>query len=273
MNIIERAKSLFGRKAEQPSIKPAMPISEQPKPVQKANAKPIDYENKPPFLGITKEHVQEFCNKVAKAKGKAIIIVHPYFDRGTHEYEKNLAENKDYEKIVNRLLAQKNVPVIILEENKPDRMASTKSALAELKAPNHLILPTGDRTPRLVLRDGKVEGGLFTAPQQDFKKLYGLLKFAKVSTVHIGGLNGRKEMDAALRDASIENYERARLKWRVPIKKGYEIVNCVGDTYAGLVKNAIAAEKNGEKPLNIRIMSRGTMRKPWYSEARERLHK
>jgi len=247
---------------------------EQPKPGQRpAPKKPIDYENEPPFLGMTKGHVQEFCDKVAKAKGKAIIIVHPYFDKGTEQYKKNLAENKDYEKIVNGLLAQKKVPVIILEENKPDKMAATKSALVELKAPNHLILPTGDRTPRLVLRDGRVEGGLFTEPQQDFKKLYGLLKFAKVSTVHIGGLNGRKEMDAAMRDASIEKYERARLKWDVPIKKSYEIRNCVGDTYAGLVKNAIEAEKNGEKSLNVRIMSRGTMRKPWYSEARAKLHK
>ena len=251
--------------------KPPVPPSEKlqldlraKKTTNTAACQEIDFIKNPPFLGLTQKGMEEFSQKVRKVNGKVIILVHPWFEEGT----------KEQRGVINGLLAQKQVPAIILEQNRKELLQNAKTKLEALKAPNHTIILTDKGSPNQILKDGKVDASTLSEPNKNFEKMYRIIKAAGGRSVFVGGLLSTKEYREFGMDRDIERYERKRLNWKVPLgKKEYDICKCVGRTYAGLVKNAVVDEKNGNIPLNIRMIPGAIQRLPWYSQERAALHK
>jgi|GEM_PF-5043506 len=225
---------------------------------EKKKPTPFDPINNPPFLGVSRKKMELLAQKVKSADGKVIVLVHPWY----------VKEKKQYSSVVKGLLAQNKVPVIILQENK--KMEQARRRIRKLGPASHLIIRTEEHGPMQIL---KHENNYFNKPIPDFERIYQMIDAIGGKAVFLGGLESKNGQNV-WPEKEIEQYEQEWLQNRkVPAgKKTYDIENCVGYTYRGLVLNAMNAKVKGKKPLKIRLMPGALQDVPWYSQARAQLH-
>ena len=176
------------------------------------------------FLSVGQQ--EQLAHFVAKANGKAILLVHPYL--GKHA-------DKWYFKSLKNILAQTKTPVIILEGNptvqKLEGFLSTKRAKC-------FVLPTGYASP--ALSSGKTE-------DWEQKDLAELLKSVGVKKVFLGGKYSDYGHDAKLTGIALKHEEELRKRAKIhdhPAPKA-TVIGCTGITYSNLIKSGI----------NVRVLS------------------
>jgi hypothetical protein len=226
--------------------------------------------SKSPFYGVSKEQLALLKDRIGRANGTVIILVHPWYEEippgSLREETEKFAR---YQDIATDLLVGGRRPIVILEECY--RLASTERRLRAMGASNYLLIPTegGRSVPFLedsVLRKRDID---YT---KRFGELYDALMEAGARTILIAGMLSMKE--AGFNRLSIDEYERKWLgnKANPPNRKDHELLGCVGFLYWALISNALEKTQMGQKPPAIRIIPRGVYPDPpWYAAERDAL--
>lgn len=185
---------------------------------------------------ITEARWQKLKQDIKKAKGRVIVLVHPFGLRG----------NKSYLRAVNGLLKKSNVPIVILEEY--EIIPRTIKKLRSLKVQRHLILPTEETDPLLLThyRNGKP---VFST---SYRKIARILKSAGARKVFVGGQETHSGVDPVVRSHEKRTYLRIK-ELSYPVSGG-----CAGGIYANLIHskkfNAVKLIPEGVYPMRPRYL-------------------
>jgi hypothetical protein len=175
---------------------------------------------------IPAEELKELREKIKRAHGKVIVLVHPFFFPSASvpiKYGAGGRLPQEYKKARLNLLKQSKTPLVILEE--AAQIKKTRAQLEKLKAPKHLILPTLGEMP--ILATNILGSG--ASPS-----LFRILKACKAKRVFVGGMLAKRAADFTPASISLHELKWLRGKRTIskPISKG-----CVGSTYKGLVES------------------------------------
>lgn len=180
---------------------------------------------------ITKEQWSELEMKVRAANGKVILLVHPFFRIG-------MERNKDYYKIIIKILKQTRTPVVVLEER--TKFAKTRAKLEKLEAAGHLMIATGwDKgLPMLKRFGGDVKENWDIKHQELIMRLEraGAEKFF-VAGRRTYPRHKLYKIDGTVR--AIREYEKSRLPKKKPGNGVYSsepfAAGCAGGLYGDLI--------------------------------------
>lgn len=267
--------AFFTRPAARPNRQQAAPGEQSESgnrdPSSKQRAPRADNERKPEsfdetIAGVSEKDWKSFAGKVAKAGGKAIILVHPWYSEDVSDV---------YRATRDRLLTQSRVPVIILQEE--DLLWEAKERIADLGAPARMVIPTLEGEPTPVRESNRF---FFRVANRrkvdhfvDFNTLYLCLKRAGVNQAFVGGLYSENVVENRYSTPEIERHERERLFSRrkdLPEEKPCATGYCTGYAYHGFVENAA---RDPEPPsISFRLMPGVLEELPWFSQMRRMNH-
>lgn len=162
--------------------------------------------------------------KVAAAKGKLVLLVHPY----------HLADSPPptYLPRLKKLLSSSKTPILVLEESEFVRDAH---AQFKTQGMDHLILPTERGNPFLVLKEDEVEGSKFDENLSELKKI---LVEAGAKTILVGG--AQTLLPVHNLSAPLAEVEHRRLSRRRPDFPKFDRTGgfgCAGFTYNVLARS------------------------------------
>ncbi len=164
---------------------------------------------------IAKKELQALRENVEKSKGKAIVLVHPFY----YQKEKEI-------KVSEELIKKSKFPVIILEES--EEIPLLKQRLQKLKIHSPLILPTVSNTPNLKAKGVKaIVNWFFPA-----RKLISILSTAGVKRVFVGGMETRKKPNL-----SVFMHEKKQLPANRKPSANTVSDGCAGLVYEKLIKS------------------------------------
>lgn len=163
----------------------------------------------------------EFGARVEGAGGRAIVIVHPF-------YNQYARKDRAYRKSILGLLKKSNTPLLILEESR--EFLRTQKIFEKLGAKNYLVLPTVKSDSSLVLFPG-AEQGKFVA-ESGCEELIGLLQELGAKRVQVCGSNASRYWEPKVRIYEKKWLPRHRKPTNASIAG-----QCVGFVYSELIKS------------------------------------
>ena len=171
----------------------------------------------PTIEDIPTERWKEFGDRVMKAGGRAVVLVHPFYE----------PTNPEYERTMTKLIERSKVPVIMLL----GRNQWYDEKWRKNRHGNIVYIPTGDATPSTLTRDrhGDVK------PERSQKTLIERLKQLGVRRVLMGGMYSWHEQLIRGYEQSkpIAAFERKKRKGHGKENFKQNIISdgCLGETY------------------------------------------
>lgn len=190
----------------------------------------------PTFDDVPAHEWKRMERLVARAKGRLVVLVHPYY-----LYEGRSEDGRKsqfaYYRTLGSLLRNKSTPVVILEEQA--RLASRQHVYGRIAGASGalapLVLPTFDASPLVVHRDRIPDVG--EDGHHAHRRLFEKLQAIGAKTILVGGMYADWHHDDAVAD-----YEGAWLAGNraIPKSSGEPFTAaCAGNVY----KNLIASRK------------------------------
>ena len=215
-------------------------------------------EELPTLTSISSEKWSELSKKVKRANGKAIIIVHPFF---------NSHPGSKYNNSLKKLLVQSKTPVIVLEEH--TKIESTKKRFEKMGVKEQpLILATNRSHGAPILSFDRGEGLPFYRSDFFLENLISRLKGTGIKQIWVGGSNATTDARSGDHSKLVRNYEKKRLPRKAPRNKDEYveppfIAGCAGTNYRFLVgskkfdqiawlpKASVFIHDKGCKPIRV----------------------
>jgi hypothetical protein len=129
---------------------------------------------------LTAKELFNLKKQVATAKGKAIVLVHPFFDYPTHDTK--------YTSVIKRILANSKMPVIILGEGRTN-LDHVFRALSIERRNNVFSFPTANEDPQLIKH---YSGEKPVLERESGELLTMMLHAAGVKKINLGGAYSAK---------------------------------------------------------------------------------
>ncbi len=163
----------------------------------------------------------DFRAAVAKAKGRVIVVVHPFY--GDNQLKQDNEKYAKYRQNVLRLLQESKTPVVVLEEVSKMRQIEEKIGKRE----NVWVLPTEIGGPGLIT---DIESSREHIVDYTGITLARRLKNAGVKLALVAGMYAHKNGT----DSAVRNHEE---KWLPKNRKpqGASWTACAGSIYQGLI--------------------------------------
>jgi len=164
----------------------------------------------PTLKKIPQEEWNDLSQKIVRARGKVVVLVHPFFEDIGPEYNK-LAE---------KILLQRKTPVVILEP--AFRVKETRQRLEKLGASNYLIIPTGAKSERIIRSTDFFDVSFGRGAEKKSAQLIERLAQAGAKNVILGGMY----LDRIFESRVVDSLSGKELRAKVQRKPG-----CLGATY------------------------------------------
>lgn len=185
---------------------------------------------------VDEAQIKRLQAAVRKAGGKAIVLIHPFFDEKLPDHERSIG--KSYTQAVDIILSNKKTPVILMEQHFARRV--TRERLAAKGQKSILVLPIGTNSgaPLISIQ------GLAEEIDEERKTLIELLEKVGTKTVLMGGMFANE-----LHSGKSHPVMREEIKWQNAVKTPeyfaqdalyleYPLIRyCAGETYKYLVES------------------------------------
>ena len=169
------------------------------------------------FENIPENQWETLKEKISKAGGKLIVLVHPFIHEGD--------EIKKYETVVRSILSQQRVPIVILNEYYDTARHEARKKLRELRS-DALLVPTEFSSP-LSIPSRKIKS------QDVFKMFLEKLEKAGAKNIFIGGLYASDWLPN--HEQYVAEQERIPDLKKIPFETHRGISACVGATYSQFI--------------------------------------